>query len=126
MLFAIPRFVLRFTVFFALLLFVTSFRVLSQTRNESDVFIENKGQWDARALYLAKCKGYNAWITDKGIVFEYYQNKENTVASRKNKTQSSILNASLQFTIPGSQRHVIEMLWGKRKSNRNSSTSVAE
>lgn len=110
MLFAIPRFVLRFTVFFALVLIVMTFRVLSQTRNESDVFIENKGQWDTRALYLAKCKEYNAWITERGIVFEYYQNEEKNYSKRNGKSRS-VLQGSSQFTMPRSRRHVVEMIW---------------
>lgn len=35
------------------------------------LFIENAGQWDARAQFLLKTGGMNMWITDKGPVFDF-------------------------------------------------------
>ena len=36
-------------------------------------FIENKGQWPSEVKYLAKVGGMNAWITNSGVVYDYYQ-----------------------------------------------------
>jgi hypothetical protein len=35
-------------------------------------FLENKGQWDARARYLLQSGNLNLWITDSGIVYDIY------------------------------------------------------
>jgi hypothetical protein len=35
-------------------------------------FIENKGQWDSHALFLAKQKGQLIWLTETGFVFDYF------------------------------------------------------
>jgi len=40
-------------------------------------FIENKGQWPSEVLYLAKVGGMNAWITNSGVVYDYYQINRN-------------------------------------------------
>jgi len=40
---------------------------------DNSVFIKNKGQWDAQALYLAKTNGLNAWVTKDGIVFDHHR-----------------------------------------------------
>ncbi len=37
----------------------------------SSAFIENKGQWDSRALFLSRTKGLNLWITQEGPVFDF-------------------------------------------------------
>jgi len=42
-------------------------------KNRTSFFIENKGQWPAEVLYLARIGGMNAWITNKGVVYDYYQ-----------------------------------------------------
>ena len=34
-------------------------------------FIENKGQWDSRALFLARSAGANVWITETGAVYDF-------------------------------------------------------
>jgi len=39
----------------------------------STVFIENKGQWDSRALFLARFGGQNLWVTQEGPVFDFHQ-----------------------------------------------------
>ncbi|OGU58702.1 MAG: hypothetical protein A2X64_00010 [Ignavibacteria bacterium GWF2_33_9] len=45
-----------------------------QTPNyNSQFFIENKGQWDSQVKYLAKLNGMNYWITNTGMVLDYYR-----------------------------------------------------
>jgi hypothetical protein len=38
-------------------------------------FIENKGQWDARARFLAKTNGLDVWFTDHGIRYDQHFGK---------------------------------------------------
>ena len=44
---------------------------------QSNCFIKNMGQWSSEVKYLARIKGMNAWITNTGIVYDYYLIKEN-------------------------------------------------
>lgn len=41
-------------------------------RNDRCFLIENKGQWPEEVKYLSKIDGMNAWITDFGVVYDYY------------------------------------------------------
>lgn len=34
-------------------------------------FIENRGQWDARAQFLSRSGGLDLWVTDRGVVYEF-------------------------------------------------------
>lgn len=36
-------------------------------------FVENRGQWDAQAQFLAAVPGANVWITDQGVVYDFYR-----------------------------------------------------
>jgi hypothetical protein len=60
--------------------------------NKSDFFIENKGQWTSEVRYLARINGLNAWITNYGVVYDYFKiikNKESEpVKSGKNHKES--------------------------------------
>ena len=40
---------------------------------DKNSFIENKGQWHANALFLAKLNGKDVWITKEGLVYDYYE-----------------------------------------------------
>lgn len=35
-------------------------------------FAENKGQWDARARFVACASGLDLWLTDTGLVFDWH------------------------------------------------------
>lgn len=39
-------------------------------------FIENKGQWDDEVLYLTQMGGLDAWITRKGMLYDFYKLEE--------------------------------------------------
>lgn len=44
--------------------------------NPSDggkVFVENGGQWNSSARYLARFPGLNVWVTDKGAVYDFFK-----------------------------------------------------
>ncbi len=40
-------------------------------------FVENKGQWNSEVKFFANLPGCNIWVTDRDIVFDYYQNECN-------------------------------------------------
>jgi hypothetical protein len=46
-------------------------------KSSHNFFIENKGQWSKEVRYLAKIGGMNAWITQTGVVYDYYQTTRN-------------------------------------------------
>ena len=50
-----------------------------QTLNQINqtFFIPNQGQWNPEVKYLARIGGMNAWITNSGIVYDYYRIKKN-------------------------------------------------
>ncbi len=54
-----------------LLLFAITCFALTAKINFS--FIENKGQWDSKILFLAKTNNANIWITDKAVVIDYFR-----------------------------------------------------
>lgn len=41
--------------------------------SQSNFFIENKGQWDSQILYLSRIEGMNVWITNSGVVYDYFK-----------------------------------------------------
>jgi hypothetical protein len=49
-------------------------------------FVENRGQWDARARYLARLPGVDAWVDDRGIVYDFHQE---ATADRPDRTDGS-------------------------------------
>jgi hypothetical protein len=40
---------------------------------QGNYFIENKGQWPSEVKYLAKVGGMYSWITDAGVVYDFYK-----------------------------------------------------
>lgn len=42
-------------------------------KSDKQFFIENKGQWPAEVLYLARMGGHDAWITRSGVLNTYYK-----------------------------------------------------
>ena len=52
----------------------------SQTRTLPGMgYIENKGQWDGRAQFLAQAGGSNVWVTQEGVVFDFRTSTQNAV-----------------------------------------------
>jgi hypothetical protein len=45
---------------------------LSQSDILQQSFIENKGQWPGEVKFAALLPGMNAWITDDGVVYDYF------------------------------------------------------
>ena len=50
-------------------------QILNKTNK--NFFIQNKGQWNPEVKYLARIGGMNAWITNSGVVYDYYKIKKN-------------------------------------------------
>ena len=50
-----------------------------QTPNQvnQNFFIPNHGQWNPEVKYLARTGGMNAWITNSGVVYDYYRIRRN-------------------------------------------------
>jgi hypothetical protein len=48
-----------------------SHKLAAALTSQSAAFIENRGQWDAQALYLSRVKGLNFWLTSTGPVFDF-------------------------------------------------------
>nr|MBP6315475.1 SBBP repeat-containing protein [Chitinophagaceae bacterium] len=78
-------------------------------KNDNQFFIENKGQWDAEILYMANFGGLNAFITKKGIVYDFYELKE--VKDSKKEIRSAIPNSSNEPEPPEMEKygHMIRM-----------------
>jgi len=41
--------------------------------NNNYFFIENRGQWNEDVLFLANMDELNVWITNKGVIYDYYK-----------------------------------------------------
>jgi hypothetical protein len=46
---------------------------LLNRRFDSHTFLENKGQWDSRALFVSSQPGYNFWVTREGFKVDFYK-----------------------------------------------------
>ena len=58
-------------------------------QRESPVFIENRGQFDARVKFLVRGNGANLWLTNEGIVFDFQrpaQKQSSDVTGAKRQT----------------------------------------
>lgn len=56
-------------------------RLKSGTTLMESSFMENKGQWDSRALFMTRDEGLNTWVTRDGFVLDAYEiqdRKENS------------------------------------------------
>lgn len=58
------------------MLLVSGIAFSQQNKDPAPFFIENKGRWDSEVLYLYQLGGLNAWITQKGVVYDFYHFKE--------------------------------------------------
>jgi hypothetical protein len=86
--------------------------------SSQNLFIENKGQWDAEARFLARLRGMTVWITDKGLVYDVYQQDEGgqTKAQETSSDELSSLIPSPPSLLHG---HVVKMNFlGRKPSSR--------
>lgn len=71
--------------FIALILLTVTFNGFTQekqnfstnsTLQDQSFFVENKGQWPSEVLYLTRLGGLDAWITQKGVLYDFYRIEE--------------------------------------------------
>ncbi len=65
-------------------------------------FIANQGQWPAGVQFLVKMNGVNAWITDRGMVYDYYK-LQFPEGDRSGKRIGHVVNMSLGQKIAAGQ-----------------------
>ncbi|PIW69660.1 MAG: hypothetical protein COW08_06000, partial [Ignavibacteriales bacterium CG12_big_fil_rev_8_21_14_0_65_30_8] len=87
-------------------------------KNNQSFFIANKGQWPVEVKYLARTGGMNAWITDFGVVYDYYKITQNNDDSKLSKAQ---IFAEDKFereniTVKG---HVIKTIFSNKSSGQS-------
>ncbi len=63
------------TIMFVNFVFANSDLTTSSLIPSNNYFIENQGQWPDEVKYLARIGGMDAWITNEGIVYDYYLSK---------------------------------------------------
>ncbi|MCU0424023.1 MAG: IPT/TIG domain-containing protein [Candidatus Kapabacteria bacterium] len=87
---------------------------------QQNLFIENKGQWDAEARFLARLRGMNVWITDKGLVYDVFQGQrdEGKGQMEKDHRASAPLSPIPSPSAP-LQGHVVKMNFlGSKQASR--------
>ena len=84
---------------------------------EKNYFIENKGQWPEEVRFLAKIGGMNAWITDIGVVYDYYKVFRNAeLHSMRKKVFDEIVDFSTRnFHVRG---HVVKSTFNNLNLNK--------
>lgn len=65
-------------------------------------FVENRGQWDAQAKFMAQIPGAHVWVTDQGLVYDFYRTE--TPPNSQHPTPNT------QDSTPSTRRgHVVRM-----------------
>lgn len=83
----------------------------------SSYFIENKGQWDKEVLYLYQSHTFNAWVTQHGVVYDFFKEP---VKLSPDISLASEQNYTVHKEMPVTERHGHVV----RISHKNSSRSV--
>ncbi len=52
-----------------------------QKENLKNFFIENKGQWPENVLFLTHIGGLDAWITEQGVLFDFFKFEKSSANS---------------------------------------------
>ncbi len=74
---------------------------MEQFKRASSDFVENKGQWNKRAKFLARASGLDLWVTDRGLVMDYYSRLGSTKAGDR-------IDLSFTGTSPAASAHGTE------------------
>lgn len=91
-----PRALVRIAVLAALLCSCALPRTASGTVRRpvgSDCFVANRGQWDARALFLAKAPGARVWLTSTGAVYDVHRPSRDGRSSRGHVVRMEFVGA---------------------------------
>ncbi|MFC2130363.1 SBBP repeat-containing protein [Bacteroidota bacterium] len=114
-----------------ILLFINVFSLTAGSKKSitnNPKFIENKGQWAQEVRFLAMTGGMNAWVTDKGVVYDFYKienrNQQSDVLKQeKYNHELGITNYKLKdgSGISENERigHVVKMTFENASANRN-------
>jgi len=78
------------------LIFANPESIISNQIPSANYFIQNQGQWTDEVKFLARIGGMDAWITNHGVVYDYYLVKveEERSIKLKGHVVSSILDNS--------------------------------
>ena len=86
-------------------LFVGFISTAKSNGSDNSGFIENKGQWPSEVQFLYRTMGMNAWITNSGVVYDFYT-IEKKADNFPNDRKKSILSGEYLETKAG---HVMQM-----------------
>jgi hypothetical protein len=93
---------------------------IEKTLNSNNYyFLENKGQWDEKVLFMAQSKSLRTWITKNSIVFEQFEKRKNDETFNPDKNDRKPIKAhavGLEFVDPA-KVNVIKGEPGKTKFN---------
>lgn len=64
-------------------------------------FIENLGQWDTQAKYLAQFEGLNLWLTDDGLVFDVHRDSGSSHGSMLTSRVGHVFKIAFAQNGPG-------------------------
>ncbi len=85
-------------------------------KSKSNFFIENKGRWNSEVKFLARIGGMNAWITDEGVVYDFYKITRHSIMEDVPHFKSVAHLEKDSLTVKG---HVVKMSFD-RLENRSS------
>lgn len=82
--------------------------------NNSRFFIENKGQWPSEVLFCAEIDGGKAWITTKGVTFDFYRCEKKINNCKDNMISCQNKTIDIEYLKSG---QVIKMLYGNNEND---------
>ncbi|MFN3343293.1 MAG: SBBP repeat-containing protein, partial [Flavobacteriales bacterium] len=86
-------------------------------KTDKRFFIENKGQWEDKVHQLAMLPGLNVWITNTGVVYDFYSVTKTNASDEENK---SLINGQVvKVTHLNSNEKPIVKIIDKSKSYVN-------
>ena len=83
--------------------------------NNSSFFIENKGQWDPEVRFLARLNNMNVWITESGVVYDFFAVEKNAALQNDAFPQDKFKMPDTNSKIHG---HVIKMTFPEIKKKK--------
>ncbi|MFZ1292542.1 MAG: SBBP repeat-containing protein, partial [Melioribacteraceae bacterium] len=84
--------------------------IKSQQILQKNYFIENKGQWPKEVKFLTQIGGMNAWLTETGIIYDYYILEENN-DSVKSSFQSKFDRQEFERKNTNIKGHIVKEMF---------------
>ena len=66
--------------------------------SQSECFIENRGQWDSQAVFLARSAGIDSWVTRGGIVYDFHRYQQRFNSREPGATLGHVIKMSFVGT----------------------------